>query len=240
MTAPKVLLGIVVYDGKDYIWDKFWENIKNLSYPNLDIVIVDNSKTKKFYSKIKRKNKRMKNIQIIHVGRGQTSREAQAKSLNRIRDIMLNGDYEYFMSIESDLIPPRDIIERLMSYNVGVVGSMYLIGYADSKTQRPRPCLFGIDKKPDGSVGTINYPPEKGFAFFGNGLMQIHGCGIGAALFKRNIMERFRWWYDLNPPIKHSDVLFYMDLHNQGVPVYVDTNMIIPHYNSKWDDVQDK
>lgn len=240
MTLPKVLLGIVVYDGKQYIWDKFWANVRNLSYPNLDIVVVDNSRTKKFYSKLKRDNKHVKNARFYHVNRGFTSREAQAKSLNKIRSILLDEGYDYFMSIESDLIPPRDVIERLMSHNVDVIGSMYLIGYEDSKTQVPRPCLFGVEVKPNGTVGTFNFPPEKGFAFFGNGLVPIHGCGIGCSLISRKIMERFRWWYDLNEPVKHSDVLFYMDLHNQGIQVYLDSNMIIPHYNSKWDDVIDK
>ena len=75
---------------------------------------------------------------------------------------------------------------------------------------------------------------------FGTGVKEIHGCGLGATLIKRSILERFQFWYDLNEPVKHSDVLYYMDLHNAGIPNFVDTDLIVPHYNSKWDDVADK
>jgi hypothetical protein len=240
MNLPRVLVGIVTYEGKDYIWNKFWKNIESLSYPNHDVIIIDNSREKKYAAELKRRTKHRKNVRVFHMNRGVTSREAQAKCLNKLRDITLREGYDYFMSIESDLIPPRDIIERYIAHNVGVVGSIYLIGYADSAYQPPRPCLFGVKTNPNGSLGTFNYPPDKGFAFFGNGLVQIHGCGLGATLIKREILEKLRFWYDLNEPVKHSDVLFFADLHNIGKQAYVDTDLIIPHYNSKWDYVKDK
>lgn len=240
MTLPKVLVGIVTYEGKSYVDGLFYDNILKLSYPNHDVMIVDNSATKKYSSKLKKRFKKNKNYLVEHVNRGSNSREAQAKSLNKLREVFLAGDYDYLMLIESDLIPPRDIIERLISHQVSVVGSIYLIGYANSKEQPPRPCLFGVKNDEVKGIHTFNYPPSEGFAFFGNGLIQVHGCGFGSTLIKRRIIEEFKFWYDLNPPIKHSDVLFYMDLHNNGIPIYVDSNLIIPHYNSNWNEVLDK
>ena len=240
MSFPKVLVGVVTYDKKGYMDDLFYGNIEGMSYPNFDVIIVDNSSDKKYYSKLKRRFKNKKNYVVKHVSRGDTSREAQAKSLNKLREHFLAGDYDYLMLIESDLVPPKDIIERLMNHKVSVVGSVYLIGYADSKTQPPRPCLFGVKRKEGGEAKTFNYPPSEGFAMFGKGLIQVHGCGFGSTLMKRDIIERFRFWYDLNPPIKHSDVLFYMDMHNATIPIYVDSDMIIPHYNSDWNQVTDK
>ena len=241
MSNPKVLIGVVTYEGKDYIWDKFWKNLTQLSYPNFDVMIVDNSATKNYYHQLKKKKtKGFDRVTVAHVNRGQTSREAQAKSLNKIRKKALDEGYDYFLSIESDLLPPKDIIERLICHRVGVVGCIYLIGYEGSKNQPPRPCLFGVRRDRTGLVKTFNYPPKEGFGFFGNGLQQIHGCGIGTTLIRREILEKFKFWYHLEPPVKHSDVLFYMDLHNHGYPAYVDTDIIIPHYNSKWDDVPDK
>lgn len=239
--TPKVLVGITIYEGKDYVWDKFYENLRKFTYPNFEVLIVDNSSNKAYYKKLLKKTKKHPNTKVVHVDRGGTSREAQARSLNYIRDYFLDNNFDYFLSLESDLLPPTDIIERLISHNKLVVGCIYLIGYAHSESQPPRPCLFGVKPNPNGGfTGTFNYPPEEGFGFFGNGVVPIHGCGIGVTLIARKILERFRFWYDLNPPIKHSDVLFYMDLHNNGYVVYVDTDMIIPHYNSEWDLVTDK
>lgn len=229
----------MTYDGKDYIWDKFYENIKNLSYPNYDILIIDNTAGREYFKLLKKRTKKESNIIVEHVLRGGTSREAQAKSLNRIREFILNNRYEYFMSIESDLIPPRDIIERLMCYKCPVVGTTYLIGYADSKTQPPRPCIFATRKGKNGRTETYNLKPHEGFAIFGTGLQQVHGCGLGCTLIKRSVLEKVRFWYILDPPPKHSDVLFYMDLHNMKIPIYMDTNLIVPHYNSDWKRVKD-
>ena len=236
---PKVLVGIVTYEGKDYIWDKFINNIKSLTYPNFDVMIVDNTKDKKYYNKL---NRRLKDTDIIikHVNRGDTSREAQARSLNTIRDYFLENNYDYFMSIESDLIPPRDIIQRLMRHNKLVVGTIYLIGFHYSKTQPPRPCLFSVRKKKNGSGEMETYNIPNGFDYFGNGLVKIHGCGIGCVLIDKSILQKVKFWYHLDPPVKHSDVLFYMDLHNMGIPVYIDSDLIIPHHNSDWKDVADK
>lgn len=240
MNHPKVLVGITIYEGKDYVWEKFYDNIKNFSYPNYQVLIVDNTSHKKYYQKLLKRTKNNPLVTVVHTERGGTSREAQARSLNIIRDECLRGGYDYFLSLESDLIPPRDIIERLISHDKPVVGCVYLIGYDYSDSQPPRPCLFGVKKNDEGGASTFNYPPEQGFSFFGRGVVPIHGCGIGVTLISRKILERFRFWYDLNPPIKHSDVLFYMDLHNNGIQNYVDTDMIIPHYNSAWDLVTDK
>jgi hypothetical protein len=233
----KVLLGIVTYEGKDYIWDKFWNNILRLTYPNLEIVIIDNSENKKYYSELKRRTKHDKHVKVMYVNRRETTRETQAVCLNRLREYFLKGDYSHLMLIESDLIPPVDIIERLMSHGVGVVGSIYLIGHADSATQPPRPCLFGIDFENEGA--TKNFPPEVGFGFFGKGLIRIHGCGFGSTLFQRWVINRFIFTYDLGKPIKHSDVMFYKDYHNSGFRAFCDTDIIIPHYPSRWEKVKD-
>jgi len=234
MKYPKVLVGITIYDGKEYIWKKFYENLQKLSYPNYDILVVDNSHNGKFAKKLKRQN-----VNIVHIERATTSREALADSQNYIWEKVLSEDYDYLMFIESDLIPPRDIIERLMRHNVSVVGSMYYIGHAGSIHEPPRPCLFELEQKQDGSLGTTNLHPDKGWNMFGKGLQKIHGCGFGSTLIHKNVLQKVRFWHDLGTPIKHSDVLFYMDLLNKGYTVYVDTDIIIPHYNSDWKLVKD-
>ena len=53
MEKPKVLVGCPIYDGKDYIIDRYIERIKNFTYENYDILLVDNSKTKDFAKKVK-------------------------------------------------------------------------------------------------------------------------------------------------------------------------------------------
>jgi GT2 family glycosyltransferase len=68
----------------------------------------------------------------------------------------------------------------------------------------------------------------------------VHGMGIGCTLIRRDIFNTYMFWYDERFSEKHSDVYFYMELQNKGIPVYLDTNIIIEHYPSKWEDVKDK
>ena len=231
---PKVLIGVVTYVGKDYIFDEFWKNIQNLDYDNYDVVVVDNTKGKKYYSKLKRRG-----IPVHHVNRGANSRMAQDRSLNKITSIMLKGDYEYFLSIESDLLPPSDIIQRLMAHDKDVVGCMYNIGYVDSASQPPRPCLFTMNKEEINGKATRNLTADEGFSLFGRGVIRIHGCGLGTTLIRRSIVEEVPFRYTTENDRVHSDAVFYGDLHNKKIQAFVDTDIIIPHFNSDWNLVKD-
>ncbi|WP_298752985.1 glycosyltransferase family A protein [uncultured Arcobacter sp.] len=237
-SLPKVLVATTVYEDKDYIFDKFLDNARNLDYPNFHVLIVDNSKTRDYYKVLKKKTKNMDNVTIVHVPRGKHSREGVANGLNYIRDYVINNDYDYWMSIESDLIPPKNIISRLMMHQKPIVGCMYVIGYIDNEKQPPRPCLFQLRRQKNGELETYNLPPQEGYEYFGKGLTKVHGCGIGTALMHKFLLKKIKFWY-MDSQIKHSDVFMYMDLHNMGYDVWLDSDIIIPHYNSKWDNVKD-
>lgn len=234
MALPKILVATTIYDKKDYIFWKYYNNIKSLTYPNYDILLVDNSADKQYITSLKRKGVR----NVVSVPRGRNSREAVANGMNKIREKVLKGGYDYWMSIESDLLPPKDIIERLLLHQKLCVGAMYVIGYDYSPTQPPRPCLFKTRKLEDGTTGTYNLDQKEGFEHFGQGLIKMHGMGVGTTLIHRSLLEQFAFWWE-DSEIKHSDVYFYMDLHNNGYDVYLDSDIIIPHWNSDWRHVKD-
>lgn len=248
---PRVLVGVVTYEGKDYIFPKNYEIISNLTYPNYDFVVVDNSPTSNYVNKLRRRGYK----HIHHITRGgeldgttNNSRMALAKSQNFIRNYMLENDYDYLLLVESDLLPPKDIIERLLGHVKPVVGCWYWIGTEGIKL----PCIFVNQRMPNGLMGTrligtrvnpdgtkdINYP-EVG-QYINTGLRKVHGVGFGTTLMRRDVVELEPFWYDERFDNKHSDVYFYLNLDVKKIPVYVDTNLHIPHYPSKWTDVKDR
>lgn len=230
MKLPKVLLGVCTYEGKDYIWKPFKEHLEKLSYPNLDVMIVDNSKGNSYVRKLKRES----NFIVKHTPRAVNSRVSHANSLNCIRDYFLESDYDYLLLVESDLLLPSNTVERLVASGKEVIGSMYYIGHPNDPKREPTACLF---RTKDGKTERMGR--EEGWEMFGSGVRPIHGCGIGCTLVSRSVVNQFRFWYHLGHPPKHSDVLFFSDLHNAGITAYVDTNVIVPHYPSDWDDVKD-
>jgi len=258
---PKILIVTPTYSGKDYCLEKYLKHVANINYPNKHHIIVDNTQDDGEYTK---KLKGL-GIETYHVDRGSNSRDALCDSMNLARKYFLENSYDYMFILESDLFPEEDIIFRLMSYQKSVVGSFYLIGheadnhkYTDARKEwiegriskeefrkritnvhPQRACIFYLDRKETGALGTRNISPKETYKLFGNGLQQVHGCGLGATLIRRDVIDRFPFWTDTRFGNKHHDVYFYMDLHNKGIKVYVDTDNLIKHSPSKWDDVED-
>lgn len=230
MKLPKVLVGVATYEGKDYVWPRFRDNLSNLTYPNYDVMIVDNGPNNKYARHIRKGC----DFMVKHIARAKNSRIGHADSLNTIRDYFLENNYDYLLLVESDLIPPVDIIQRLLTTGKSVVGSMYYIGHPHDHKRQPTACLFKSDGKK-----TWRVTREEGWSMYGTGVQKIHGCGIGTTLVSREIIEQFKFWWNLSNPPKHADVLFYADLENAQIPVYVNTDVIVTHFPSDWDAVKD-
>lgn len=255
MYWPRILIGITTYDKKDYIFEECYNNARKLDYPSdkYDILVVDNTRDKGRYAS---KMKRQYGVTWCErVERGANSREGLTKSQNLIRKRFLEGDYEFLLMLESDLIPRPEQLKKLLLFlkgnNLPVVGSTYYIGTGETKV----PCIFLNDFRMGGMAGTrplgVQRDPVTGqniaadmdevHKFLANGGFQkVHGCGLGCTLIRRDLMERFPFWCDERFDNKHSDVYFYLDLERNQIPVYVDTGVVVPHYPIPWDTVEDR
>ena len=230
---PKVLIGITTYEGKDYIFPDCYNAVKNFDYPNYEVIVVDNSKTSAYVNKLRRKGY----SKIHKIQRPKNSRDALSDSQNYIKNYFLKGNYDYLMFIESDLVPSPETLSQLINHRRQIVGATYYIGNDKLRV----PCIFVLDyKKESVSMGTRLIALNEVDSYLNTGLRKVHGIGFGCVLFRRDLMNRFSFWTDERFDNKHSDVYFYMQLQNAGIPVFIDTNHVIPHYPSKWEDVGDK
>jgi len=262
MDNPRILIVTPNYHGKDYSLMKHLGSIKKLDYDNYTHIMIDNSPDSElwFFRKLKRLG-----IRAFRVARGGNSRIALNNAMNFARDYMIEHKYDYMLVVESDLFPRPDTIKRLLSYGKSIIGSFYLIGHAEddeiydqntrmlregridyntwlvlSKGLQPRrACIFELDRKKNGVLGTRNIGVDKTVEYYNNGLKQVHGTGLGCTLIRNDIIMRFPFWTDSRFGNKHHDVYFYMDLHNAGVKVWVDTDVMIEHQPSKWSLVED-
>jgi len=261
MKSPRVLVAAPTYEGKDYCIHEYLEAVRNLDYNNYDHIMVDNTKGNKYARRLRKLG-----VNAFRVSRGANSRQAINNSMNFIREYFLNSNYDYLLVVESDLFPQRDTIQRLIGHKKAVVGSFYLLGHASDDVpfekatqllkhdlitknvyhevikglQPRRACLFHLDRKEDGQLGTRGVTQKETEMYFRKGLRQVHGCGMGCTLIRRDIMERFSFWTDDRYKSKHHDVYFYVQLHNEGIYAFVDTDVLIEHQPSKWDDVKDR
>lgn len=247
MVLPKILVGIVTYEGKDYIFDRCYQAVKNFDYPNYEIVVVDNTKGTSYQKKL-----RMKGVKKVHtVKRRENPYFSIAAAQNKVREIFLEGDYTHLLMVESDLIPPKNTIQRLLGYSKDVVGSLYYLGTVvktpcitiekpGSNKAYPRLKLVGSDDE----TGKLLGKPEEIQDYVNKGLMRVHGCGFGCTLMRRDVVKLFTFKAVMtnneDKPLQPSDTWVYLRLHAKDIPVYVDTDFEVPHYPQDWDKVKDR
>jgi hypothetical protein len=238
MKIPKVLIFSPTYEGKEYCRKKFIDNINKINYPNKEFIMIDNSETTNYYELLKSEG-----VPVHRTPRGNNSREALAAAQNYAVRYAINHNFDYVLSIESDLFPPKDIVQRLLRHWKPVVGALYYLGgYYDevAKKQVPKiPCVF-ITKN-DGSGGTrfITREEHELLEKVG-GIHRAHGMGVGCTLIDINVAKKYSFFCDNRFDNKHSDVYFYMKLWNDRIPVYVDYDTVVEHQPSPWSNVSDR
>lgn len=239
---PKILIGTLFSEVKDYVIRDWFKNVCKITYPNFDICLVDNSKDKKYHKKIFKyfsKHKKKSNIgklTILHTPRTHKKSEVfMAFSANELRKYFLKSNYDWLLNLECDIFPPNDIIERLLSYNFQVIGATYFSG--EKKRSFPMIMDFFIYGKQD--FGNVYLPYINGFYEMTDTFepKPILGQGLGAVLLHRGIVEKIPFRADAMEKV-HYDTKFYEDLFANNIG-----NRLIPimcrHENQTWD-IQNK
>lgn len=234
---PKILVGTLFSEVKDYCIRPWFDNARKLTYSNFDLCMVDNSMDAKYHKKIfeyaasRKKNSNIGSLKVIHVPRmGKSSEEFMANSANRLRRHFLEGGYEWMLNLECDVFPPADIVERLMCYNKSVIGATYFSGV--KKTSYPM--IIDFLAYGSGANPTFDNPPYlKGFYEMTDTFepKPYFGQGIGICLWHRSVVERIPFRSVNNT---FYDSAFYVDLHNSGIQNYL-VPTICRHENQLWE-----
>ncbi len=227
---PKVLIGTITFDGKGYVLDRFIERVKELTYPNSDFVMIDNSEGDGYFNKIKSKG-----VKVIKGNHYEDTRQTISESRNKLVDLMLEGGYDFLFHLEQDVIPRKDIIEELIQWDKEVVGGWY---YINQGRVLKRPCIF-TGWVPLGGKGSNDYhlalQPHSYDSLAKERLMKIYLGSLGITLIRRDVFEKrkIRFWWNKKFHW-HDDTGFYHDCDIKGIGVYIDTDLLCPHFQSSW------
>lgn len=122
MKNPKVLVASPIFDGMKYCLNEFINSIKVLDYNNYDFLLVDNSKKEKLFNELKKLN----GVKLI---RDDTKEERNKLRLISSRNKILNyakeNLYDYVLMMDSDVIPPKNILTELLKCNKEIVSGVY-------------------------------------------------------------------------------------------------------------------
>ena len=139
----------------------------------------------------------------------------------------MQSGFDYFLSLEQDIIPPPNIIERLLIHNKAVISGLY---YKHSSRRRAAlPMVIIGDKnmckeKPTcgrrAQISEIQEPK----------LMETLCPGVGCMLIKREVLEKVCFRYERNHRA-FDDVYFCEDARAAGYKIFCDTSVVCDHWD---------
>jgi hypothetical protein len=231
---PKVLVATITSEYKDYCFDDWAENVKSFTYNDKKIIIVDNSRNPDYHQKIQ--SKLNEAIVIWHpIKEMQSIRECMCECNNITRDYFLKNDFQYMLSLESDIFPRANVIEQLLSHKKLVVGLAYFIwNGCHSKYLNFYPEEIGQYR----TVKPFNL--DEAFLFQNGFIRPGFNFGFECLMIHRAVLEKIKFRVNLNSN-KHIDSFFHEDLLKMKIQAYIDTSYIVNHINkTKWDNIYKK
>lgn len=233
---PKILIGCPIFEGKEYCFTQFLKGLESLTYENFDICLVDNSKSVDFFKKIKSAasawNKNHK--QFFFVERIPFDTPLPLDRIVRARNVLrkkvLEGGYDYFFSLEADVVPPVDVIERLLSRKKEIVSGVYfnLVPATNSLVALVYKKI-GVDEK--GRERTQSLTLEE---LLPSRLIEnLHFTGVGCMLIQASVLKDISFRFETGSRA-FDDWWFCEDARKKGFIVNADSSMFCMHYYRPW------
>jgi glycosyltransferase involved in cell wall biosynthesis len=229
----RVLVGCPTYEGYGYCLDEYAAAVKMLTFKDIDVVLVDNSQGDDYADKIKTFG-----VKVLRSPHMNDVRERIVVARNKLRDYFLQGDYEYFLSLEQDVIPPPDVLERLMRHKQLVVSGVYYKEFVTTYTHQGK-ALKTVKK-----IFPLVYTSSPGFEASGKMHMcsvkdvdgdkffKIRGAGLGCLLIHRRVVEKIIF-HGGDDAGTYDDICLSNDLYDLKIPMYVDTSVKCKHMLSQ-------
>jgi len=224
---PKVLVCAPQYDGKNYCFEAWAERVKSLTYPNFEVFLADNSKTKDNVELIKSHGFNVKHIDQNPLGAVFTLRDAH----NACITYMNENDFEYMLHLETDVFPPLDVIESLLSCRKQICAGTYDIKQGSNRLamiQTDEPFHTFVNK-----YRVIEMVDQQEPVFFDGKVKKVFHAGLGCILIHSNVFKSVIFEADQDVDV-HPDTIFASRCFENDIPIYVDTNICCDHLNTIW------
>jgi len=214
---PKILVGCPTSFHKEYCLKQYAKAIKQLTYPNHDILLVDNSPDDSYIKKIKTYN-----LPAIKGPHFQGALDRIVTSRNILKEKALK-DYDYLFSLEQDVIPPRDILERFLKHKKPLITGIYFNhNIMPDSSRKLIPLAYRLtDEK------TLEMQPLNEIEYGSNQLIPVISAGLGCLLIHKSILEKVKFRHENGPAF--DDRFFFIDCYKQKIQPYADTSLKCRH-----------
>lgn len=149
--------------------------------------------------------------------------------IDQIRNLIAEWGkkYDYTFFVDSDIILPRDSLEKLIGADKSIVSGLYI-------QRKPGQQIVEIYEK-NRTGGVSNVPFER---LKNRGLVKVAGCGFGCVLVKKEVFLGIPYpHFYYTSALDHSktiseDVYFCKKAAENGYDTYADTSLICSHIGS--------
>ena len=231
---PKVLVGCPTSFHKEHCLQQYAEAVASLTYPNYDILLIDNSPDDKYLEKI-----RQFEIPAIKGPYFDSARDRIVASRNILREYAIKNNYDYLLSLEQDVIPPKDVIERMLIHNKQVISGIYFNRELVNQGLTLVPLAYSKSKEVPGQLPSMK--PLNKQELWSNKLLQTVSAGLGCLLIHKEVLKKVKFRYDKDKPA-FDDRFFFIDLYNLKIPSFTDTSIKCKHFilnrPYQWKDIQ--
>lgn len=226
ISQPRVLVAAPTNIVKNYCLQQWCDFTNNLTYPNYERLLVDNSPSINYSFHVRQK---MGNCRW-HNPKGKSNVRYMAECQEVIRKYAIKNKFDYIFSLEVDITPAvNNIIELLMIHNKLVVSAMYHI----LKSTETYLCLQELDTNDENAVAR-RLDNGSDMLFVDGTCKKVFSAGLGCTLIKREVFEKipFKYVEGINA---HADSFFSNDLFEAGISNWVDTSIqSCIHNNQDW------
>jgi hypothetical protein len=216
--------------------EAFLDRVRNLTHP-VHLLLYDNTQDSGKYCK---KLKNMTPEPWITVKRHHWNPKKThplqmlAHIKERGRKEFLIGNYDYYWDLATDMIPPKDIIERYIKHNKDCVGGKVHIFPGKLKEPAIIPWRGNVKDSghfsKDGGMDLMTWSELRRH----RGLVRVYG--IGAPFMKRKVLKKVPWRTH-DTLLYGEDLWFFHEANESGFEFWCDTDVEIKHNNTDWGDV---
>lgn len=227
LSKPKVLVGCPTSFHKQYCLKQYVEGVRKFTYPNFEFWIVDNSPDHEYYETMKGMGVKVLKDDTWFDG----ARDRICHSRNMLREKALAEGFEYFFSLEQDVVAPPNAIEQLLSHDRKVVCGV-VIGWQNIGGKPiPAPMVYVSSKEKPEELACI--APNK---LAKPKLIPVRACALGCTMIHRDILEKITFRHAQG----FDDMMFSQDVHALGEKIYCDTAVKTEHHVRKgaWERIE--
>jgi hypothetical protein len=186
---------IVTYtaSAKNYCDVKFFERFNKIVKDSESLVVDNTSDNGEYFNRLCSLTKNVIHLDIPIEPVLSIFQRKVAKSVSKCREEFLKSDCDYMLIIESDVVPPENVIE------------LFDRALFELKIK----LITNIQIKPVGIVGGLYYQGFHDYTL--KGLNQINHVLSGCSIYSRDLLEKYPFRYDEKNLAAFSDAWICLD-----------------------------